>query len=113
MLSSLVKVPEVSDPSPEDVFASSLDIIFPDETRNMHGDAGSHVMYKSRRFGNISLGLMDPQSEGSRKLFAHYLWNAGILLAELISGLTSPGPLSDCTTWNVEGDSILELGAGA
>ena len=57
---------------------------------------------------------MDPQSEPGRKLFAHYVWNAGVLLAELISGLVaSVGELSESASWSVEGETVLELGAGA
>lgn len=113
MLSSLIEVPEPTNSSVEDILSSSVAIVFPDETRNIHGDAGSHVIYKSRRFGDIRLELVDPQSEGGRKLFAHYVWNAGVLLAELISGLAaSNSELSERVNWSVEGQCVMELGAG-
>lgn len=112
-LSSLVKLPDNTDSTAEDVFYSSYDFIFPGETRNMHGDAGSYVIYKSKRYGDIKLQLVDPQSEGGRKLFAHYLWNASVLLAELISGLADNGrSATENVNWDVRGHHVLELGAG-
>ena len=115
MLASLIEVPETIHPSPEDVLSSCVGLLYPNETRNLHGDAGSSVIYKSRKFGNIELRLSDPQSESGRKLFAHYLWNSGVLLAELISRVIEPGStssLSGGVDWSVEGEDVLELGAG-
>ena len=114
MLPSIIEVPDSTDAAPEDVLSTSLNLMYPDDSRNIHGDAGSYVIYKSKGFGDVRLRLTDPQSEGSRKLFAHYLWNAGVLLAELISGLAEPGPLSKGGSgWSVEGEQVLEMGAGA
>ena len=78
------------DPSPKDVLTSCVGLLHPNETRNLHGDAGSSVTYKSSKFGNIELRLGGPQSESGRKLFAQYLWNSGVLLAELISRVIEP-----------------------
>lgn len=115
MLSSLVEVPETADPSSEDVLSSCTDLIYPNEARSLYGDAGFSVIYKSRKFGNIELKLSDPQSESGWKLFAHYLWTSGVLLAELVSGVFDPGStgsLSSDVDWSVEGQDVLELGAG-
>ena len=76
MMSSLIKTPETVNSSPEDALSSCIDVIYPNETRNLHRDAGSSVIYRSRKFGNIELKLSDPQGESGRRLFAYYLWNA-------------------------------------
>ena len=52
------------------------------------------------------LTIADPASEQSRKLFAHYVWNAGVYLSELLSEADVGGD------WNVAGETVLELGAG-
>lgn len=88
-----------------DIFASAPGLIFPDDLRNTHGDPGSVIVYKSPRFGNIELRTADPEGEAERQLFSHYLWNAGIHLANLISN-------EGDSKWNVQGERVLELGAG-
>ncbi|KAK6434982.1 hypothetical protein LTR95_008837 [Oleoguttula sp. CCFEE 5521] len=93
---------------PEDIFAAAPMWLFPDDTVNMHGDPESVIVYKSRRFGDIRLQTADPNGEDERRLFSHYLWNAGLKLAELIS---LPRVASD-GVWSVEGKRVLELGAG-
>ena len=85
---------------------------------------------------------MDPGSEESRKLFAQYLWNAGVWMAECIGGravgvdmdvgegvgvgVGEGGGLRDGNEdgagekrgrvvrgeWSVKGEKVLELGAG-
>lgn len=90
---------------PEDIFAAAPGLIFTDDLRNLHGDDRSTLVYKSRRFGNIELRTADPASENDRKLFAHYLWNAGIKMAEMISQ-------EEDSRWSVKGERVLELGAG-
>jgi predicted nicotinamide N-methyase len=105
-LTDLISViPPDSDEEPEDIFAFAAGLIFPDDTRNMHGDDRSVIVYRSPRFGDIELRNADPQSEDERKLFAHYLWNAGIKMAELISS-------EEDVQWSVKGHRVLELGAG-
>lgn len=79
-------------------------MIFTDDLRNQHGDPGSSVIYKSKRYGDIELGLTDPAGEDSRKLFSHYLWNAGVQMAEYVG--------EERGRWSVEGKTVLELGAG-
>lgn len=92
----------------EDIYASVPGFLFPDDLRNHHGDPDSTIIYRSRRFGDLELKTGDPESKTERSLFSHYLWNAGIKMAELIS-IEEGGP----NTWSVEGESVLELGAGA
>ena len=118
-----------TDPSieqePEDILSSSLAVIFPDDITNQHGDAGSSVIYLSPSYGEIVLSLADPQGEDSRGLFSHFLWNAGLLLGELIEefeGETVHAQVEDEAgedkvlgsgiPWDVQGQRVLELGAG-
>lgn len=111
MLTSTVEIPELLESSSEDIFSSAIDLIFPDETRNFHGSSGSHVIYKSRQFGDVRLELADPESEDRRKLFAHYLWNAGLLLAEFLEAPVATSN-ADASTWDIRRHQVLELGAG-
>lgn len=75
--------------------------------RVMHGDDRSLIIYKSSRFGDIELRNANPESEDDRRLFAHYLWNAGIKIAELVS---SEDPRD--AQWSVKNERVIELGAG-
>ncbi|KAK0938005.1 hypothetical protein LTR29_010453 [Friedmanniomyces endolithicus] len=100
-------IPPDRDEEPEDIFASAPGLIFTDDTRNHHGDPGSIIVYKSKRFGDIQLRTADPEREDERQLFSHYLWNAGVKMAELISSLAT-----EDAHWNTEGERVLELGAG-
>ncbi len=111
MLMSSVEIPESLDSSSDDIFSSAIDLIFPDEIRNFHGNSGSHVIYKSRQVGDVKLELAAPESEDGRKLFAHYLWNAGLLLAEFLEDPVVTSDI-DVSTWNIRGHRVLELGAG-
>src|SRR5271154_2184935 len=70
-----------SAPEPEDYLSSSIGVIFPDDITNQHGDPSTPVIYTSPLFGTIFLSLADPAGEGSRRLFAPYLWKAGIEIA--------------------------------
>nr|OQO21497.1 hypothetical protein B0A51_11288 [Rachicladosporium sp. CCFEE 5018]OQO21817.1 hypothetical protein B0A51_09837 [Rachicladosporium sp. CCFEE 5018] len=91
---------------PEDIFAAAPMWLFPDDTVNMHGDPESLIVYKSSRFGEIRLQTADPNKEDERRLFSHYLWNAGLKLAELISQ-----PKAD-SAWSVHDERVVELGVG-
>lgn len=88
---------------PEDLFSSSLSVIFPDDITNQHGDASSSPTYISPLFGPLPLSLADPSAD-SQKLFSHFLWNAGLQIAEFIE--------DDPQAWGVAGHDVLELGAG-
>ena len=112
---------------PEDFFASSLSVIFPDDVTNQHGDANHALIYTSPYLSQpILLELDDPTDAEERYLFSHYLWNAGLLLAELIEQDTLGLPAfptkngSSCGNggngekgpFHVEGLSVAEVGAG-
>lgn len=85
MFSSRVSTPLTDDPTTEDIFESALSTLFTDVTQNSHGTPGASVTYHSPRFGPISLRIpTHPDIEDGRKLFAHYLWNAGVIAADAI-----------------------------
>ena len=105
---AIQKIPPDKDDDPEDIFASAPGLIFTDDLRNFHGDPEATIIYKTRHFGNIELKTADPEREDERQRFSHYLWNAGIKLAELISGENDDAD----EKWNVTGKRVLELGAG-
>lgn len=101
MLTDNVRVEQASEElEPEDIFAEAASL-FPDDTRNAHGDPGSVIVYSSR-YGDLRLTVADPGREDDRKLFAHYLWNASIYCADMI----------EKKQWDVKGHRALELGAG-
>lgn len=110
LLTSTFVVSEPVESSSEDIFCSAVDLIFPDETRDFHGSTGSHIVYKSNRFGDLKLQLADPESETERRLFAHYLWNASLLLADIIE--SSKVPETDRFALELRGHRVIELGAG-
>ncbi|KAH0347908.1 hypothetical protein KCU83_g6575, partial [Aureobasidium melanogenum] len=111
-LTELIReIPATEEDSPEDIFASAPGFLFTDDLRNQHGDPGSIIIYKSQRFGDISLTTADPNGEEERTLFSHYLWNAGILLAERVSGQRLLNDEEE-KQWSVQGHNVLELGAG-
>ncbi|KAL2175099.1 uncharacterized protein P884DRAFT_248151 [Thermothelomyces heterothallicus CBS 202.75] len=110
--------PDTSDP--EDIFGASLGVIFPDDITNSHGDNDHGLLYRSPHLPRpIQLALADVNAEEDRRLFSHYLWNASLLLAELIEagtlGLEIPwkselaAPLAG---FDVSGLRTIELGAG-
>ncbi|OMP87064.1 putative nicotinamide N-methyltransferase [Diplodia seriata] len=137
MLPNLLRItPRSPTEDPEDVFATALGTIFTDDLRNQHGDPGCVIAYLSRRLdGPVDLHVADPQGEEERKKFAHYLWNAGVLMAELCGGRPAWGggeedrvlgglewrlhagrewwvDAGEEACWRVEGERVLELGAG-
>lgn len=93
---------------PEDIFASAPGFLFTDDLTNSHGSPNSIIKYRNARFGEIELRTADPDAEDERQLFSHYLWNAGLKLAELISEANE----QKGKRWCVEGEKVLELGAG-
>jgi EEF1A N-terminal glycine/lysine methyltransferase len=143
MLSSLLRqLPKstTAEPEPEDIFQYSLGLIFTDDLQIQHGDPGNIVKYRSNGYGDLEFEVADPQGEEERTKFAHYLWNAGVLMSELIGGRDnkrnekrdghqvleeedwgrrkfSKGEdwwLSEQEerNWSVKGETVLELGAG-
>lgn len=133
-------------PDPEDIFQSSLGSIFTDDLQTQHGDPGTIVVYRSGRFGDLEFRVADPQGEEERTKFAHYLWNAGVLMGELVAGRDTGQRDEDIERrrdsydvegdeeewgvrkfaegtkwwltpeeeelWSVNGEKVLELGAG-
>ena len=86
----------------------------------------------------MELSVADPSGENERKKFAHYLWNAGVLMGEMVGG-RGTGRVEDGESrdsgvwmregeedvksgwwtsdeeeklWSVRGETVLELGAG-
>lgn len=113
---------------PEDLFAASLGVIFPDDVTNQHGDTGSSLVYNSPRLPKtLLIDLADPVGSEERRLFSHHLWNSSLLLAELVERDTlgpsdadaeaepvggAPGTLGHGVSFGVGGMHLLELGAG-
>lgn len=51
--------------------------------------------------------------EEGRKLFAHLLWSAAMVVAEGVENAdTDSEDDKDTSMWKVKGESVLELGAG-
>lgn len=113
MLTFLIRKPQVPQATPEDIYSNAIGLLFPDNVLTYHGDPGSYVTYLSKRFGNIELNLVDPYDHGEHVLFAHHIWNSGIQMAEFISQANDPSRVEKDGRWNVEGEQVLELGAGA
>ena len=86
MLTSRIEISRQTGESlePEDIFASATDQLFPDTFRAFHGDGNSQVRYDSAAFGTLRLSVTDPTDEQERSKFAHAVWNASILLCEMI-----------------------------
>jgi EEF1A N-terminal glycine/lysine methyltransferase len=123
-----------SSPSPEDIFSSSLSALFPDDCQVQHGDADTKILYRSARYGDLEFCCADVDGEEERSKFAHYLWNAGVLMAEVVGGAGGGASLQmteedwgrrefrggrqwwldECEerTWAVKRHKVLELGAG-
>lgn len=101
MLTDKIRVEQKSDiVEAEDIFADAASL-FPDDTRNAHGDPEAIVVYAAST-GDIRLTAADVAGENDRRLFAHYLWNASIYCAQMI----------ESGDWCVENSTVLELGAG-
>ena len=125
----------------------ALTLFNPAHVPTSHGIPGSTITYRGRPrrwthrcrdcyrenhpIPDIIIRLPDPQTEGSKGtgLMAHYVWNAGVLGAEMILGLDSivgdeeermlnsrdgcqKGRKSWRRRWDVAGQNVLELGAG-
>ncbi|CAG8277012.1 unnamed protein product [Penicillium olsonii] len=128
---------DIADESPEDLFGTFLPHLFPDDAPSFHGDPGQHLLYSSPRYGDLDImvpsypssgnrndeiGAGQPKADGSvnqvdagRKLFAHFLWSAAMVVAEGVEMADEPGSEGSEAKeiWAVEGESVLELGAGA
>lgn len=131
MYTSRITSPTPTSPQTEDIFSSALSSLFIDDVQNSHGVPGSYVTYQSPRLGDVKLRIpQHPDVEEGRKLFAHYLWNAGVICADAIEEASAGGeteedgeqylkeeeerirPQWDRQYWDVRGKKVLELGAG-
>ncbi|KAF2850205.1 hypothetical protein T440DRAFT_397583 [Plenodomus tracheiphilus IPT5] len=89
---------------PEDIFSSSLGLF--SDLQNQHGEnPDTVILYNNARHGQLEFRTADVNGEEQRRKFAHYLWNAGVLMGELVGGRAAP-------RWSVQGERVLELGAG-
>lgn len=125
MLPARVFAPPPPSPTQEDIFASSLSILFTDDTQNSHGLPGHSVIYTSPTFGDVTLNIPEhPDAERGRLLFAHYLWNAGVVVADAVEIASNRNANTNESTavegkvswnrqyWDVRDQDVLELGAG-
>lgn len=129
---------------PEDLFTAFLPHLFPDDAPSFHGDPGQRLLYSSPRYGDLEImvpsypGQSEKRTEEiaagqngegrnevdeGRKLFAHFLWSAAMVVAE---GVEWDDDDNDVDTgvgninreregkgmWRVKGERVLELGAG-
>ncbi|KAH7136079.1 hypothetical protein B0J11DRAFT_480318 [Dendryphion nanum] len=128
-------------PTPEDIFNSTLGSIFTDSMTNMHGEPEATILYRNRALGRtLEFRTADVSAEEERTKFAHYLWNAGVLVGELVGGRPGGHPRGrgedgdreeeeeergtgegidgwwireeEEKWWSVKGERVLELGAG-
>lgn len=126
---------------PEDVFGAFLPHLFPDDAPSFHGDPGQCLLYSSPRYGELEImipsypGQTGKQSEEvaiglgkeeggteakeERQLFAHFLWSAGIVVAEGVENANCQATENDSVSqkeareiWSVSGETVMELGAG-
>ncbi|RAH78786.1 hypothetical protein BO86DRAFT_367996 [Aspergillus japonicus CBS 114.51] len=127
---------------PEDIFAAFLAHLLPDDAPQFHGDPGQYLLYSSPRYGDLTIQVpsypdqnaressrpqpsdsdssannVDSDSdagqvEAQRKLFAHFVWSSGLVVAEAIEDAHAGHEHVD-EMWKVEGERVLELGAGA
>ncbi|RYO76828.1 hypothetical protein DL764_010275 [Monosporascus ibericus] len=80
---------------PEDILGESLAVIFPDDVMVQHGDPDHALMWTSPHLPRpLRLARAEPPDRDDRYLFSHYLWNASLLLAELVEAGTLGVPLA-------------------
>ena len=105
MLSNRLRPPPASSYEAEDIFSDSLSRLFPGDLPDHHGSPGSYLTYHSPVVGEFKLCLSDYNGEGERKLFAFHIWNASLMLSDLIES-------NDNGLFYVGKQRLLELGAG-
>ena len=113
MLTFLVRKSHDFEPPSEGIHEDAVGLLIPDNVRTYHGDPGSSITYLSKRFGGLELHLSDPLEQSEHVLFAHHIWNSGIQMSEFISQANDPMKDARDGRWNVAGEKVLELGAGA
>ncbi|CAI6333227.1 unnamed protein product [Periconia digitata] len=139
LLPSLITLHHPADQalSAEDIFSSTLGSIFTDDLQNQHGtDPTTTIVYtpSNASVPPIELRTADVDGEDQRRKFAHYLWNAGVLVGEIVGGRQRPEKENEKSRkqeddekwkegewwlsvdeekrWAVKGERVLELGAG-
>lgn len=71
---------------------------------------GATTFYDSGSFGDVEIRLPPiPSTKEDSGLMAHYLWDSGLLLSQLIAGSARHG---HDPRWSVQGLHVLELGSG-
>jgi hypothetical protein len=134
---------EDDDYDPEDIFASFLPHLLPDDAPSFHGDPGQRLLYESPLYGSLQImvpsypaqsekrteeiaaGLRDGEDYGEsneveegRRLFAHFLWSAAMVVAEVVEDAAAAeagkwnAKIEKRMKWSVKGRTVLELGAG-
>ncbi|KAH8176740.1 lysine methyltransferase domain-containing protein [Sarocladium implicatum] len=138
-LTSRIRLAEPEGSDPEDIFSSSITALFSDTVANQHGDGQHSLIYTSPQLPRpLVLELAKPVSLEDRQLFSHFLWNASLLLAELVERDSVPHAqdahvdvdadadadaveeeaalagksLGDGVDFDVRGLNVMELGAG-
>jgi hypothetical protein len=83
---------------------------YPDQTGKNSEDVTSGQEKKEDRAN---------QADEGRRLFAHFLWSAGMVVAEGVENASCPATENDSAAqkearaiWSVDGESVIELGAG-
>ena len=133
-------------PTQEDIFSAAVGTLFSDDARVAHGSPDALVTYAriypfptascsssgadAAEHRALAFGVADPAAAAERAVFAHWVWNAGALLAELVGGPAGADErgwgarrfadgrawwvgADEMARWSVEGEDVLELGAGA
>jgi hypothetical protein len=130
------------DDDAEDIFSAFLPHLLPDDAPQFHGDPGQLLQYRSPLYGDLTVmvpqypeksgnwnGKSNPKDgdiivnevEEGRKLFAHMLWSSAMVVAERLedAAMITAGEKKlsrddlDRASWNVQGHTVLELGAGS
>ncbi|KAF2020396.1 hypothetical protein BU24DRAFT_339297 [Aaosphaeria arxii CBS 175.79] len=107
-----LRYPTTAELGPEDILSNTLSSLYPDDLVIQHGDdQDTLVVYHNRAHGHLEFHTADVNGEEQRRKFAHYVWNASVLMGELIGGKKGEQRLEK--NWRIDGETVLELGAGA
>jgi predicted nicotinamide N-methyase len=101
--------------SPEDILSHSLGVIFTDDVTCQHSSEGNLLYTSPHLPHDLEFSFTEPEKWEERKLFSHYLWNASLLLAELMEvPRDRTGAVGEVQSvrWDVQGKAVAEVGAG-
>ncbi|KAG9250395.1 uncharacterized protein F5Z01DRAFT_373493 [Emericellopsis atlantica] len=105
--------------SPEDILAHSLGVIFTDDVTCQHSSEGNLLYTSPHLPHDLEFSFTEPDKWEERKLFSHYLWNASLLLAELMEEVEEEEDDDKGSSesrrqrrWDVQGKTVAEVGAG-